>query len=74
MHENVTMSYRPKQLWSVGLESFLCQIKYELPADGLCSEGELTALPVADILKAFDEWWCTYCDFPVDLRQASLDP
>jgi len=47
MHENVTMSYHPKQLWSVGLESFLHHIKYESPAKGLCSEGVLTALPQA---------------------------
>jgi len=74
LHENVATSYRPKQLWSVGLESFWRHIKYELPVEGLRSEGGLTALPVAHVLQAFDYWWCAaYCDLPVDPRQASTN-
>ena len=71
MHENVSMAYRPKQLWSVGLESFLRHIRYELPEGGLRSEGNLVALSVPDVLNTFDQWWCAaYGDSPMDPRQA----
>ncbi len=71
MRENASMSYRPMQLWSVGLESFLRHIRYPLPTEGLRAGDEWVRLPVADVLAAFDSWWCHgFSTAPSDPRVA----
>jgi hypothetical protein len=71
MRENASMQYRPKQLWCVGLESFLRRIDYALPPEGLQAGADLVRLPVSEVLSAFDEWWCKgFADAPSDPRTA----
>lgn len=68
MRENVSSPHRPKQLWSVGLESFLRHIRFELPPEGLRCVGEWVQLPVVEVLSAFDTWWCR------EFSEALADP
>jgi hypothetical protein len=72
MRENASMQYRPKQLWCVGLESFLRRMYgYALPPEGLQAGDDWVRLPVSDVLTAFDEWWCRgFADAPSDPRAA----
>jgi hypothetical protein len=70
MRENVSMTFRPTQLWSVGFESFLRHIN-ALPADGLQPGDGWVALNMEETLRAFDAWFTQgYADLPVNPRQA----
>ena len=65
------MQYRPKQLWCVGLESFLRRIGYALPPKGLQAGADWVRLPVHEVLSALDVWWCTgFAEAPNDPRTA----
>jgi hypothetical protein len=71
MRENASMQYRPKQLWCVGLESFLRRIGYALPPEGVKAGDDWVRLPVVEVLSAFDEWWSKgFAEAPSDPRTA----
>ena len=71
MRENLTMQYRPPQLWSVGFESFLRHIQV-LPEGGLVAEEGWVMLDTGEVLQAFDTWFARgYADLPADPRLAA---
>jgi hypothetical protein len=53
MRENLTMQYRPPQLWSVGFESFLRRIQ-ALPEGGLVADEGWVMLDTGEVLQAYD--------------------